>query len=173
MAGELICPDCGGVVGATTTTDAGPPCRCFTAPSGDSSKSDTAVDVAVSAAPPKLCVKCGTDVTGKKRLKDSRGYICYECAKAEQREERGDRTRCKGCGRMVKVSALNNYDGLMICNTCLAERKTIHREQLKRTGIVGVQSRDEKSRVYKLLAVLAFLALIIILQRLHLLPRLF
>ena len=29
MIGEMTCPDCGGIVGATETTDAGPPCRCF------------------------------------------------------------------------------------------------------------------------------------------------
>jgi hypothetical protein len=37
MIGEMVCPDCGGVVGATEPTDAGPPCRCFADGSGSSS----------------------------------------------------------------------------------------------------------------------------------------
>ena len=32
MITELVCPDCGGVVGATETTEAGPPCTCFVRP---------------------------------------------------------------------------------------------------------------------------------------------
>src|SRR5436309_2393163 len=71
MAGELLCPDCGGVVGATETTEAGPPCTCFT-----SSSSDTAVDMPSPAGEKqeaKICVLCGKDVTGHRRLKDSRG----------------------------------------------------------------------------------------------------
>src|SRR6266436_5989471 len=107
MAGELMCPECGGVVGETEVTDAGPPCTCFS-----SNSSDTAVDMpspAGAASQPKICVLCGKDVSGHRRLKDSRGYVCYNCAKEEQRQERGGRVRCRSCGRLVKEEALNDY----------------------------------------------------------------
>lgn len=171
MAGELLCPDCGGVLGATETTEAGPPCTCFASPGA---KSDTAVDVpAPVAQKPKICVICGKDVAGHRRLKDSRGYLCYECAKQEQRQERGDRVRCRSCGRLVKEASLTDYEGTKICEHCLAERTTLQKQQIKRLGITGVHQRYEKTRLYVLLGVAGFLLLIILLNQLHWLPRLF
>src|ERR1700722_18346956 len=70
MANEMICPDCGGVVGASETTAAGPPCTCFTNPAA----TETAVDV--PSPKEKICALCGKDVSGHRRVKDSRGYIC-------------------------------------------------------------------------------------------------
>jgi hypothetical protein len=171
MAGELLCPDCGGVVGATETTEAGPPCTCFTS---SGSKSDTAVDLPSPVVEkPKICVVCGKDVTGHRRVKDSRGYLCYDCAKQEQRQERGDRVRCRSCTRMVKESALHDYEGTKICDHCLAERNALQKQQIKRLGIAHVHERHEKTRLYVLLAIAAFLLLIILLNKLGLLPRLF
>src|SRR2546423_15198556 len=34
MATVIHCPDCGGILCATETTDAGPPCTCFTTSAG-------------------------------------------------------------------------------------------------------------------------------------------
>ena len=172
MAGELLCPDCGGVVGATETTDAGPPCTCFTS----DSSSDTAVDMPSPAGekpPAKLCVICGKDVTGHRRLKDSRGYICYSCAKEEQKRERGGRVRCHSCGKLVPEEALNEYEGTRICNKCNAERIKMQKQEIKRIGIVGAHDRHEKRNLYILLGIAAFLFLVIILNRLGVLPHLF
>src|SRR5258706_37711 len=135
----MLLPDWGGVVGAPEPPAAGPPSPSFPSPAADPSKSDTAVDFPSPASQPqepKLCVVCGKDVAGHRRLKDSRGYICYDCAKKEQRRERGDRVRCQSCGRMAKASALNNYEGSQICNACLAERKALQKQQIQRIGIV-------------------------------------
>jgi hypothetical protein len=173
MAGEMLCPDCGGVVGATETTDVGPPCTCFS-----SSSSDTAVDMPspadqVAPAGSKICVVCGKDVTGHRRLKDSRGYICYSCAKEEQRRERGGRVRCKGCGKLVLPAALNDYAGIMLCNECFAERKRVQKQEIKRIGIGHVQTSHERKRLYMMLGFAGFLLLIIILNKLNLLPHFF
>lgn len=171
MAGELFCPDCGGVVGATETTDAGAPCSCFT--SGTSA--DTAVDMLSPANEPsgsaKLCVICGKDVSGHRRLKDSRGYVCYSCAKKEQKEERGGRVRCRGCGRLVPEESLNDYDGMKICDKCHAERLRLQKQEIKRIGITGAHERHERGRLYIMLAIAGSLLLIIVLSRMGLLPK--
>jgi hypothetical protein len=171
MAGELLCPDCGGVVGATETTDAGPPCTCFA-----SDSSDTAVDMpspANEVRAPKICVVCGKDVTGHRRLKDSRGYICYSCAKEEQKRERGGRVRCRSCAKLVPEDALNEYEGTKICNKCYAERLKLQKQEIKRIGLAGAHDRHEKRRLYAMLAVAGFLLLIILLNKVGLLPHWF
>jgi len=165
MSTELMCPDCGGVVGATEATEAGPPCTCFTSVS----KSDTAVDLPSPAEPakPKICVLCGKDVAGHRRVKDSRGYLCYECAKAEQKKENGGRVRCRVCGRMVKEENLGEYDGTKMCDRCQHERTVANKKEIKRIGIASTHSRYEKKQLYILLSVAGFLLLIILLRQLH------
>jgi hypothetical protein len=172
MAGELMCPECGGVVGATETTEAGQPCSCFT------NSSDTAVDMpspaGVSApSKPKICVVCGKDVAGHRRLKDSRGYVCYSCAKEEQRQERGGRVRCRSCGRLVKEETLNDYEGTRMCNRCYSERIKLQKQEIKRAGIVHVQTKHERTTLYRLLIVACILLIIAILNHFNLLPHMF
>src|SRR5437868_4615709 len=99
----IHCPDCGGVVGATSASDAGPPCTCFGAagevtsarglesPGGDNGlnhldPSGTHVLESPQAAQ-KVCWKCGRDLTGHRRFKDSFGYWCIDCHKADQQEK--------------------------------------------------------------------------------------
>jgi len=167
MGNEMICPDCGGVVGASQTTAAGPPCTCFTNPAA----TETAVDI--PSPQEKVCALCGKDVTGHRRVKDSRGYICYECAKDEQRRERGDRVRCGVCGRLVKESVLMDYHDAKMCPQCHAEKVAMAKQQLKRIGVAGAYSREEKRRLYIVAAIAAALLLIILLSHLHLLPHIF
>jgi hypothetical protein len=144
---------------------------------GPVSSSDTAVDMpspaGEKAAAPKLCVVCGKDVTGHRRLKDSRGYICYHCAKAEQKRERGGRVRCRECGKLVPEEALNDYQGLKICNKCHAERLKLQKAEIKRIGIASTHERHEKKNLYVLLGIAGFLLLIIVLNKLGVLPHLF
>jgi hypothetical protein len=121
----------------------------------------------------KICVVCGKDVTGHRRLKDSRGYICYSCAKEEQRRERGGRVRCKGCGKLVLPAALNDNAGVMLCNQCLSERKKVQKQEIKRIGIGNVHAAHERKRLYILVLVMVLLGMVIILNKLHLLPHFF
>src|SRR5688572_32812467 len=100
MSKHLLCPDCGGIIGATEATEEGHPCECFGGGSdgGGLSLSDTdridspvsAAERAAAAAVSKICITCGKDTSGHRRIKDSRGYQCYPFAKAERRKEVGD-----------------------------------------------------------------------------------
>lgn len=171
MAGELYCPDCGGVVGAAETTEAGRPCSCFRS-SGTGSVA--AVDIpAPVGETQKICIFCGKDLTGQRRVKDSRGYLCPECSEEEDRRERGDRVRCPGCRRLIEPSALIDEDGSKFCERCIIERKKARLKRIERLGIRGARTRYEKSRLYVIFGIVAFLLLIILLNRLHVLPNLF
>jgi DNA-directed RNA polymerase subunit RPC12/RpoP len=128
----------------------------------------------VAAPPePKICVVCGKDVSGHRRLKDSRGYVCYSCAKEEQRQERGGRVRCRGCGRLVKEETLNDYEGAQICHRCYAERQKLQKQEIKRLGLANVHTEHERRRLYSLLLVAGVLLLIIILNKFGILPKFF
>src|SRR5947207_14153959 len=92
----LLCPDCGGVIGATASS--GHPCTCFSAedlatidPTGATqAKEGTVVEA-------KICVVCGKDCAGHRRFKDSRGYICYACNKSQKSQELGKDGVCTQC----------------------------------------------------------------------------
>ena len=174
MIDEMLCPDCGGVVGATETTDAGPPCRCFEYlnASHGSSLSGQSVEASLVDAPrpvvPKICIKCGKDVAGHRRVKDSRGYTCVDCAKEEIKQERGGRVRCRSCGHLVKEETLEDYEGTKICMTCMAERKRLQKEQIKRIGIMSARNRVEGHRTLIIAAAAGLLFLLILLHSFHL-----
>lgn len=171
MAGEMLCPDCGGVVGATETTSAGTPCSCF---AGASSKEDTAIDLPGISAPPqpKICALCGKDVSGHRRVKDSRGYVCYDCAKAEQLKERGGRVRCRSCGRLAKQETMvKTESGSKICSRCNAEQIKARKQELRKLGIADARNRFEKSRLLIFVAIAILLLGVIMLSWLRLLPR--
>ena len=176
MIDEMLCPDCGGVVGATETTDAGAPCRCFAHLSashnstlmGDTVDGESTTDSPASAVA-KICIVCGKDVAGHRRVKDSRGYTCYDCAKEEIKKERGDRVRCRSCGHLVKESTLENYEGTKICMNCMAERKKLQKEQVKRIGVMAARSSVESYRTLIIAGVAGLLLLLIILHSLHVL----
>ena len=146
MASELICPDCGGVIGAGPD-DARFRCVC----SGGGAAAD---DTEVAVAPPpaaKVCVNCGKDVTGQKRAKDSRGYWCYECHKEDMRKEKGadkPRVRCPDCGRGVPADSLINFDGIPICQKCRAERSEMAKEKRRFRPSVGTKHYDLQEKTH-------------------------
>jgi DNA-directed RNA polymerase subunit RPC12/RpoP len=173
MAEELICPECGGLVGGTGK-EAHKPCRCFVPPANDS-KSDTATldymvnareseDVAVVTAPkPKLCRVCGKNVAGHRRVKDSRGYMCLACAKMEdlQEEERG--TPCADCGKRLKDAGLVEYNGRRICKKCHEDHKELNKHKPK---VISTKHHEahEKGQLKLYLLILGALALILFLK---------
>jgi len=95
----LLCPDCGGIIGATQTTDAGRHCSCFPdvtpaqAPDlADPFASEDPNDTAVMPVPEetrKLCCVCKKDLSRSKRMRDERGYWCYDCHKIDKRARLG------------------------------------------------------------------------------------
>jgi hypothetical protein len=165
MVGGILCPDCGGVVGATETTEDGDPCRCFVAKSSDDTHMDPvdppAADLAAPSVRPKVCRICGKDVTGQKRAKDHTGYYCYDCHKAEEKRENYGRVRCRVCGHLVKEESLTDYEGTRMCPTCHGERIELKKQRIQRMGFVGARTRYELKQVYLLLAILAVLGIII------------
>ncbi len=79
---------------------------------------------------PKLCVACGKNVAGRKRMKDSAGrYWCIECGKADQAKKvamglagAGGGTTCGGCGENFSASQLTKWGNASLCNKCIAKR---------------------------------------------------
>ena len=156
MAAKIVCPDCGGVIGTAERDE--PSCTCFSG----ASKSDTAtLDTPRAPSTEKICASCGNDVAGKKRYKDSRGYICYECAKAEREAERAGTVPCGECGRRVKPEGLIAYGGVKICKKCHTHHKETTRKRVKKVATRGYDIY-EKQRVIVLAAVLGLVALILV-----------
>ena len=186
MIGEMTCPDCGGIVGATEVTEAGPPCRCFAdSPSmsssgtmsgtmtgtmagtmhGSGTGSSDGVSVGEPPPPPtvviKACRLCGKDLTGQKRFKDVHGYYCVPCNDEEKLRLNQGRVPCKVCGKLVRPENLTDYEGTAMCPKCHEERIESRKEQMKRIGFKGARSRDELQQINTILVALAALAVII------------
>jgi transcription initiation factor IIE alpha subunit len=121
MTDEFLCPECGGVIGATEATAAGKPCTCVTQ---SPSNADTAVLTAQSTTPKKVCCQCGVDVTGKKRLKDSRGYWCYDCHKKDLEKQGQTRVQitCPDCGESFDEQKMIQHGGSLLCKECYRHR---------------------------------------------------
>jgi hypothetical protein len=171
MSTELICPDCGGVIGGDPA-DSARACKCWAnkSPNGDLPGPDSSGDTVIErqeAPRPKVCCQCGIDLTGKKRLRDSRGYWCYACHTLDKEANKPKGERCADCGRIVAEAALSEFEGRRICGPCRAERKELAKER-RRLSPVKTDAHDRlaKQRLYWLLAILALLIVIIILQRL-------
>lgn len=172
MIGEILCPDCGGVVGATETTEAGPPCQCFKDQAGDSlsglgpDQSGSTVSEAIPHEPApveqKICRVCGKDVAGQKRVRDQYGYFCYDCAKEVENKERQGRVRCRVCGHLVKPESLTAYEGTKMCPTCHRERIDAQKQVIKRIGFKGARTREEVRQLKMLLIAAAVLALFMV-----------
>ncbi len=172
MVSELLCPDCGGVVGATESTEAGFPCKCFV-PDPSAKFEETAVGepAPVEAPKLKLCRLCSKDLAGHRRLKDSLGYLCYECAKAEEKRELGDRVRCRVCGHLVKETSITDYEGTKMCSKCYGERMDLKKQQIKRIGIRSARTRAELSQLQKWLVIGGVLLGVILLSTLYVMSR--
>jgi hypothetical protein len=178
MSNDLICPECGGVIGGDSS-DRGHACTCFAnqatarvevevkPPEEPGSSGDTFVDK--PAAPAKACCQCGKDVTGKKRFHDSRGYWCEECHKADKAAHAPKGVKCAGCGRVVAEAGLFDYDGERICGSCRSERQREARERRRLSPVkTSAHHEMDKRRLLWLLAIVAVLVLIIILRQLKL-----
>jgi hypothetical protein len=173
----MYCPDCGGLIGATETTDQGRPCTCFKKSSSKTAVdagSDTSVMGQKVVAKGKVCCKCGKDLTGKKRLRDSLGYWCVDCHKADQAAKAPIGVRCSDCGRIVPEGAITRYDGISICGKCVEERKELAKQKRKFGKVDDkIYKEQDKKRIFVMLGVMGVLLLIILLRALHILPKLF
>jgi hypothetical protein len=170
MSTDLICPDCGGIIGGDSSNP-GRACSCWSNKAkiaeledGPSTSNDTVSDKPVGPAA-KVCCQCGKELNGQKRLRDSRGYWCYACHKLDQEATKPKGVRCADCGRKVPEAALADYNGSMICGSCRNDRK----EQAKKDRItngIKTDSYDQlaKQKLLWMLVIAAVLVGIIVLR---------
>lgn len=182
MAVDLICPDCGGVIGGQGVDSEGRgPCTCFQtdtnsdAPRSEKGDSSDTVSIpvptpatstgaapaaVVSSEPAKLCIVCGKNVSGHRRVKDSRGYLCYDCAKKEIHAEKDGTVRCAECSRRIRPDGLVDYNGMKICKKCFSDHKEV--ERFKKKVATHQYDAVEKRSVKIYAIIFGILALILI-----------
>lgn len=170
MAVDVICPECGGIIGATGVDANGRgPCTCRS--DGKTDGSDTVSIPSPSQyrdpveSAPKLCISCGKNVAGHRRVKDSRGYLCYDCAKGEIRQEREGTVPCAECGRRVKPAGIVEYGGIRICRKCYEDHKESQKKAVKKVATRHYEAH-EKRNLLILTAVFVALGLIVLWRQL-------
>jgi hypothetical protein len=125
MSTLMICPTCGGVKTTATGAAVGRRCSC-TAAGGTATATATlgttgTGTTASSSVAMKVCSVCGTDVTDKKRMKDSATgrYWCYDCYVAEQRKKANGMTmRCPKCGKDYPPVKMMKHGEAYWCESC-------------------------------------------------------
>ena len=175
----VTCPDCGGIIGITTPTAQGFPCTCVTRSFGAAPRDDEMVEdsrgetgvvdsPAAEAKPLKLCCQCGKDLAGKKRLKDSRGYWCVDCAKKDEadRKAAAEGDRCPECARVVPPGALVSFENKMICSRCAREHREIRKPGSKKFHAIDDTQfqKEDKRKMYVALAVAGVLFIFILIN---------
>ena len=169
---ELACPECGGQIAGEGGTGL-KPCRCFQQKPAPRRRPQVdepdPVDM-VPLAPTlggagtvgKPCRGCGKDLTGRTRMKDSRGYICKPCSDAEfaaEADAERDAMKCPECLRKLKPEAFVEYRGSLICKRCRADH--METDKLK-VGKVELKKHAEVERQQvKLYAIIAGVLLLI------------
>lgn len=114
----------------------------------------------------KYCCQCGKDLTGKKRLRDSEGYWCYDCHKADQATRKIQGEACADCGRIVAPAALSEYAGLRICQFCRTQRKQMGKKSRRSEKVhTGAYQAQDRKRLLIWAGLVALLLFIIILGR--------
>jgi hypothetical protein len=185
MAVDVICPECGGVVGATGVDSQGRgPCTCFkdspsryaasTAANNNTGNGGNGGDpsdtVSIPSPTPsrdiidsrqKFCIVCGRDVAGHRRVKDSRGYLCYDCAKAEIANEKAGTIPCAECGRRVKEGGIFDYNSIKICRKCFDDHKEAQKKAVRKISTEHYDAHERRG-LFILLAVFVVLGLIVL-----------
>ena len=189
MAQEIFCPNCNGLI-YSSDPDAMQmqPCTCAAAKPSKASMATQAVasattstttvsqpTLAAANSPPvpseeKICIKCGKDVNGHRRLKDDNGhYWCYACAKDEDRRKRQAtepaRSKCGLCQDEVAVTNLVGWDGRLVCPRCAREQRELAKKTEARIGRINEAYKGQDwKRLGPLLGALGLCLLIILLR---------
>ena len=131
--------------------------------SSDTAQSEAIVPEAATQTE-KRCVLCDKNVSGHRRLKDSRGYICLDCAKREQSEGKPKGVKCPKCFRVVKRESLGKFDGRLMCQRCLREAREVTKPGSKRFRKIDGKHFEEhsKTQLYVLGGVAVVLAIVIL-----------
>jgi hypothetical protein len=171
MSVDLICPECGGIIGGVGVDANGRgPCTCFSDSPDSLEEKDgtvslpspqTANERTTSSMPEKVCIVCGKNLSGHRRVKDSRGYMCYQCAKNEIEQEQAGTIPCAECGRRVKEKALISYLGIKICRRCYEDHKESKRKMVKVVATKQYEIHEKRSLII-LAIIVAILGLIVL-----------
>jgi DNA-directed RNA polymerase subunit RPC12/RpoP len=166
---KLTCPDCGGALGPAEPGVA--PCTCFQSRTlaedeasfnnAEQHGADTLNDTQHVETLSKSCFKCGANVAGKKRYKDSRGYMCADCNKAEIAAEKAGTTKCPECGRRLKETGLVEFRGQRMCKFCMNELRDADKKKIKVISGKNYDNQDRKT-LKILIVIMILLALVIV-----------
>lgn len=160
----LICPDCGGVIGATDPDVKHCTCAPITPKSARADEPENAPPIEPERPAPvkKICRICGKDLAGHRRLKDSLGYICVPCANGEAEAQEAGLVPCGECGRKLKPAGLIDYHGTKICRKCFADHQELSKFKAPPPDLTQ-HKQHEKESLKTLLIIGAILLLIILL----------
>ncbi len=125
---------------------------------------DSASSPSSSGSGVKLCRVCGKDLAGHRRVKDSLGYICVACVKAEKKHETAGTVPCAECKRRLKPSGLVPWRNTMICRSCLKDHEEINRFKTPPPSLAN-HDAYQRYRLLILLGVLVVLAVIMVLSQ--------
>ena len=117
---------------------------------------------ALQTAQDKVCRMCGTDLKGHRRYKDSRGYLCKDCNKLDQVA----RLPCADCGKPTLPEGLRPWGTESLCARCYAEREADPSAKRMKKVSHAKFELHEKQGVIAVAAVLGFLMLLIVLNKL-------
>ena len=165
----MICPHCGGLKAGIGTSGVGRRCTC--PPSGSTSSSAGTA----TAVGHKVCSVCGTDVTDKKRMKDSVAgrYWCYDCYVIEQRKKQSGMTMtCAKCKKNFPPLKMVKHGDVWWCEACQDAEDTKRGRKKKSTdgaavaasgarGAAGAVEKKSNSKVLIAVAVLACLLVVL------------
>jgi hypothetical protein len=175
LSTKLICPECGGVLGPAEPGVSS--CTCFKSGSSPPALDQAGLDESGFAKPTveeslsdthpvetvsKTCFKCGADVAGKKRYKDSRGYMCADCNRAEVQAEKAGTTPCAECGRRVKDAGLVEFRGMRICKLCIAELRDADKKKIKLVSSKNFEAQDKRTLKILILIMLILAVLMVV-----------
>ena len=156
MSTDILCPDCGGVIGAAEPGVKR--CSCV-APTSKTAPAQVA-DVT------KVCSACGKDVSNRPRKKDERGlYWCTECIDAEDAKKRARKLKasgmetCPDCSRQFPEKSMREFQLTRLCPTCFKERTKLSEKEEKKQ----FSKKAHKQYEYRTLLRLALLATFLIL----------
>ncbi len=146
MSVDIVCPECGGVIGGTGA-DGRRACTCNVVSKSDTVRIEVPIPD-VNDSPKKVCISCGKNVEGHRRVKDSRGYMCYSCAKEEMRTEKEGTVRCAECGKRVKPAGLVAYDGIKICRKCFNDHKELKKKVVKKVATRHYDVHEKQTLIW-------------------------
>ena len=120
----------------------------------------------------KICHVCGKNVSGHRRFKDSRGYMCLPCAEAEQLSDQvNDLIPCPECGRKLRVEGITTYNGEVMCKRCAGEKKELNKFKPLTPDLLKKHGEEEKRSLRNLLIVAGVLLLFVLMATVKLITN--